>query len=856
VKKIEKDIIPNHLLKEQRIQHYWTQSQVAEKVGTTTVNVSRWESGSTIPGLYFRQKLCELFGKSADELGLISETERQEPATAAASALPTLWNVPFRRNPFFTGREEVLSRLHTVLTTGNVAAVTQTQAITGLGGIGKTQTAVEYAYRHQSRYRAVLWVKADSREILTSDFVTLAGLLNLPEKDEQDQIRVVATVKNWLKDHSDWLLILDNVEDPEMASDFLPPSSRGHILLTTRAQTTGTVAQRVEIEKMEPEEGALFLLRRAKRLALDASLGQAPASDRTKAFELSQIMDGLPLALDQAAAYIEETDCGLSGYLSRYQTRHTKLLNLRGESIVEHPESVVTTWSLSFEKVQEASPAAADLLRLCAFFHPDAIPEEVIAEGAPELGPNLEPVADLLKLDAAVRELRKFSLLRRDPEAQVLTIHRLVQQVIKDTMDDSTQRQWGERAVRAVNRALPEHVVFSTWQRCERCLPHSQVCAALIEQWHLDFAEAARLLDRTAHYLHERAQYGQAELFFQRALRIREQLLGPEHLDLAFSINNLAGMYYFQGRYAEAEPLYLRALKLQEQNRGLEHHAAAQTLNNLGLLYKLQGKYEQAEPLFLRSLALRERLLGPEHQDVAIALNNLAGLYREQSRYAEAEPLFQRALKIREQSRGTNHPDIAIAMGNLATLYSAQGKYTQAESLFQQATTIFEQVLGSKHPNVAITHKNRAKLYYKQKKYTQAEKYYKRALAIYEETLGHDHPKVAESLNNLAEVYIAQRKYTRAEQLLTEALEVYKRVLKEDHPDMATTLSNLADLYRIQGKYTRAVSFYQQALNIREKILKLEDPVIATTLLNYAVVLRKMNRDTEAMELEARAKAI
>jgi transcriptional regulator with XRE-family HTH domain len=295
VKKAEQ-AISNQRLRDSRKQHYLTQSQVAEKLGTTVVNVSRWESGATIPSLYFRQKLCELFGKHPDELGLLPEAERQEQAAAAVTA-PALWNIPFRRNPYFTGRHGALGRLEEVLQTGATAALVQTQAISGLGGIGKTQTAVEYAYRHQSTYQAVLWAKADSREMLTSDFVELAALLQLPEKDEPDQSQVVGAVKGWLKDYPDWLLILDNVEDLDLARDFLPSSSKGHILLTTRRQSTGSLAQRIDLEEMEVEEGALLLLRRAKLIEPTDSFEQAPASERVQALELARLLGGLPLAL-------------------------------------------------------------------------------------------------------------------------------------------------------------------------------------------------------------------------------------------------------------------------------------------------------------------------------------------------------------------------------------------------------------------------------------------------------------------------------------------------------------------------------------------------------------------------------
>jgi hypothetical protein len=277
------------------------------------------------------------------------------------------WNVPYRRNPYFTGREDLLTRLHQFLHSGKATALTQPQAISGLGGIGKTQTAMEYAYRYRDDYQAVLWASAASRETLISDFVALASLLQLPERDVADQGVVVAAVRRWLASNKGWLLILDNADGLELAADFIPLESSGHILLTTRAQSTGAIANSIEVEKMEQPEGALLLLRRAKKLAANAPLEQATAPDRSLAEAIVAELGGLPLALDQAGAYIEETNCGLSGYLDLYRTRRKDLLQRRSKVRSEHPEPVGTTWSLSFQKVEQANPAAADLLRLCAF---------------------------------------------------------------------------------------------------------------------------------------------------------------------------------------------------------------------------------------------------------------------------------------------------------------------------------------------------------------------------------------------------------------------------------------------------------------------------------------------------------
>ncbi|HJT54923.1 MAG TPA: NB-ARC domain-containing protein [Ktedonobacteraceae bacterium] len=335
---------PNERLKQERLLHGWSQADLAGQVGTDGYTVNRWERGRATPGPYFRQKLCDLFGKNAEELGFLKEC-----SGSAEYSFPTIWNIPYRRNTFFTGRESVLEHLHTVLKGSKTAMLSQAVVLSGPGGAGKTQTAVEYAYRYHDHYEAVLWMQAESNTMLLSSFMNLAKLLDLPQKNEQDQNRIVAAVKSWLKEHANWLLLLDNAEDLEIVSDFLPTVYTGHVLLTARTQSTGTMGQRVEIEMMDSEEGTLLLLRRAKYILTDEPLDAGMEADRVVAMELSHVMDGLPLALDQAGAYIDETECGLTGYLKRYRTWRSKLLRRRGSSS-DHPEPVSTTWSLIFDK--------------------------------------------------------------------------------------------------------------------------------------------------------------------------------------------------------------------------------------------------------------------------------------------------------------------------------------------------------------------------------------------------------------------------------------------------------------------------------------------------------------------------
>ena len=890
---------PNYLLRAERLVRNWTQQEVADRIGAPhNFYISRWEQGTASPSMHYIRQLCELFGKSAQELGLAAGEPDVEPASSPEAAPVPLWHLPYRRNPFFTGREDVLERLHETLTTSGTAAVTQPQAISGLGGIGKTQTALEYAYRSRDEYQAVCWARADSREVLTADLAAIATLLHLPEQHAPDQRRAVEALRRWLGAHDRWLLILDNADDLELVSEFLPTAGRGHVILTTRAQATGLLAQSIDLEQMPPEEGALFLLRRAKLLGRDAPLDSASYAEWTQAKAIAQLLGGLPLALDQAGAYIEETGCGLEGYLTLYKRRRAALLQRRGRLAADHPEPVATTWSLAFEQAGQAHPAAAELLRLCAFLHPDAIPEELISEGAPELGPILQRVGvDPLELDAAIEALRRYSLVRRTPDTHTLAIHRLVQAVIVDQMEEEVQRLWAERVMRTMSLVFPV-AEFANWSRCQRYLSHALACAALIEHQEMRFPEAAHLLQRAALYLLYRAQYAQAESLHQQALAICEHVLGAEHPDVAESLYGMGAMYWLQGKYEQAESCHQRALTIREQILGPEHPAVAQSLDSLAALFCVQGKYAQAELLCRRALAIGEQTLGAEHPDLALILNNMGCLYVDLGKYATAEALLQRALTLLEQARGPDHFDVAPILDSLAWLRYTQGRYTQAEPLYRRALAIFEQAVGPEHTHVAnvlddlaflytdqghyaeaeplfrralvIQEEARgpahrwvgralqrlAKLYYLQGDYAAAEPLLTRSLAIGEQALGAEHPEVALSLDTLALLFLARGQYMHAEQLCRRALRIREQALGAEHPEVATSLSTLAEIDFAQGKCEEAEPLLQRVLSIREQVLGPEHPELARCLEFYARLLRVIGRQGEAEALEARARGV
>jgi tetratricopeptide (TPR) repeat protein/nucleoside phosphorylase len=762
-----------------------------------------------------------------------------------------VWNVPYSRNLVFTGREEILSRIHTLLHTGKAAAISQPQAITGLGGIGKTQIVLEYTYQHHQEYQFVLWTSADTHESLVSGYGAIAERLNLPERNEQDQSKTVQAVKHWFTTHTRWLLVLDNVEDLGLIDTFLPPLFGGHLLLTARAQATGTRAQRIEVDSMPEEVGALFLLRRAKLVASDAVLQDADPADEEEARAICVELGGLPLALDQAGAYIEETGCSLPDYLNLLNRRQKDLLERRGTASSDHPESVTITFSLAFEQIQQKNRAAIELLSLCSYLAPDLIPLELITQGVLHLGTALENISsDAFQLYQTLEILQMYSLVQLNRKNSTLSMHRLVQAVLRDTMNEQEQLYWITCAIDAVNALFPEPTL-EVWEQCARHLPQALTCAEWIIQRDLLLSNGANLCDKAGLYLSERALYIEAEMLHQRAVRIWEQSLGPDHPQVACSLNGLARLYYLLGKYEEAGPLYHRAIQIWAQSPEPDYDEALfSALNNLAVLYSAQGMHEEAKRLFQELLQFTEQTLGPDHPRVASSLNGLAGIYYSQGKHEKAEAFYQRAIRVWEQSLRPDHLDVTYPLSGLARVYLDEDNYEKAEPLYLRAISITEQSLGPDHPHIASSLDGLAKIYSKQGKYEEAKRLYQRAVQIRE--LGPQPSYSENALYELAEICSKQGKYEEAESLYLRVIRMREQRLGSDHPGTASMINVLAILYEGQDKYEEAEPLYLRAINITEQSLGPDHPDIALYLYGLANTYSEQGKYEEAKKLHQR----
>ncbi|HZO88586.1 MAG TPA: tetratricopeptide repeat protein [Chthonomonadaceae bacterium] len=652
-------------------------------------------------------------------------------------------------NRLFTGRRNILDRLHTALKAGSAALVPDPQALTGLGGIGKTQTAIAYIYEHRNDYNGVYWVSAETVEALNEGLASLAEELKLLTPGPTTQREALQKMHDWFQNESDWLLVLDNADDIATLAPHFPRHHTGSLLVTTRARNTVKWAVPIELLKFNRTEGALLLLRRAGVLDISQTLDDALPNVAQAAMELSDELEGLPLALDQAGAYISETMMTVPEYLAVYRKYGLPLLDKYRDR--DH-KSVTVTFRLALEQVARRSrygQAAVELVRLCAFLAPDAIPEAIFTSYpfAQNDGPSpLDTVDYYFEVSAAACG---YSLLSRYPENKTLSVHRLVQRVMRETMSAEERRLWIERAVRAVSDATPDFE-FEEWSLCDLFLPHWRLCAEYVKELNLETPEAAYLLYQAGRYLRARALYGEAEALMRRALAIAEKVYGAQHRTTADYLDALACLYRELDRCEEAEPLHERALKIVEEVEGPEHSETAGKLHNMALLYMEQKDFAKAEAFFLRVLAIREKQQDDENL-LAAALTQLAGVYRYQGSFDKAEPYSRRALQIYENALKPNHINIATGCNNLGLLCINLGRYTEAEELFLRALKINEEWRGNEHPETGTVIWGLAIVRWKQDQFKEAGELFRQAIRIYEKNYGQGHSRLTRLLSFYAD---------------------------------------------------------------------------------------------------------
>ncbi|KAL5360970.1 hypothetical protein BJX96DRAFT_175795 [Aspergillus floccosus] len=688
--------------------------------------------------------------------------------------------VPFKRDLTFVGREAVISGIKEKH--GAIGQRHERVALVGLAGVGKTQAAIEYAYRvrESAPDTWVFWIHASNAARLEQGYQEIAAVAEIPGRDNP-KTNILQLVYRWLCDarNGRWLMVLDNADDDGVffrgnASDergllvrFLPQAAHGFILVTSRNRfaarnLVGSDGDVITVQPMNEEESVALLRARL----LDPPSGESGEDERA----LVQALEYIPLALIQAAAYIANRSplINVSAYLRLFHESEPKRMrllqnedstDLRRDPSIRY--AVITTWQLSFEQIRQDRPTSTDLLALMSMFDRQGIPQDLVRD----------PDQDELDFHDALAPLLSYSLIRLEMNERLFDMHLLVQISVRAWLQQHQQLQsWQIKSREIMARVFPDGN-YESWTQCRRLLAHAKsVLTSTNDAGNNDQLNAATLSSRCGWFLELQGAYEEAASMHRRALEAREKVLGREHSFTLTSVSYFGNVLSRQGKYEAAEAMHRQALEAREKVLGREHPSTLTSVNNLGSVLESQGKHEEAEAVFRRALEGNENVLGREHPDTLTSVNNLGRVLSSQGKYEEAEAMHRRALEEYKKVLGREHPDTLTSADNLGRVLSRQGKYEEAEAM------------------------------------------HRRTLEAREKVLGREHPSTLTSVNSLSRVLDSQGKYKEAEAMVRRALEGYKKVLRREHPSTLTSVNNLSLVLDSQGKYEEAEAIRRRAL--------------------------------------------
>jgi tetratricopeptide (TPR) repeat protein len=548
--------------------------------------------------------------------------------------------------------------------------------------VGKSQVAMEYAYRSRdaSRYQITGWVRADSPVTITEDLAVLAPLVGVSTEGKVGEI--AAQVVGVLGTRRDWLMVFDNARRPDDLAGMLPGGA-GHVLITSRNRVWSGIATQVDLDEFSVAESVEFLGERSG------------CEEPEAAAVLAKELGNLPLALAQAAAFIDARSMTIHGYLELYgDPILARRLRDAGLDSAEYPASVARTWLLSFMQLSDEHPAAVELLQLCAFLDPDDIDLDLLSAGRAEVGEVLAGVlGDKLERTEAAGALAAASLVAV-PAEDHLRVHRLVQAVTRDQLDDDQAAQWAKKALHMAEAILPaEPADYRSWPTYARLAPHIEAIIGHVISYPI-LADKGLLLRNLAVYYSESKQLGAAHSMFQRVLVIDDAVYGPEHARVAMDLDNLAAVQIRMGEFGKARASIERALALIEGAYGPAHPDVARAFGNLGHAQLRLGELRDARASFERSLAIFEEAYGPEHPDFAKALRDLAEFQLRLRELRDARANIERALAIKDAVYGPEHPEVAGSLAILAAVQLRQLRLKDAIVNNKRALDIYIKAYG------------------------------------------------------------------------------------------------------------------------------------------------------------------
>jgi tetratricopeptide (TPR) repeat protein len=731
--------------------------------------------------------------------------------------------VNFERYPHFVGRDQLLSDLHTRLSDTSAQKYNHRVAIYGCGGIGKTQIAIEYTYRYAHFYENVFWISAKDQSALFAGFQEIANVTGcaLSDVKPEEQAKVVLA---WLRKHSRWLLVLDNLDDISVAKGYLPEMSEGHhTLITTRNPFSIDIpAEGFEIPLFGSEE-AIELLR----------IRSETASSNFEAQVASEIvfeLDHLPLAIEQAAAFIRKATKSLSEFLFIYGKSRKAFLQRPPAGNDTYSNSLAATFLLSFNKLKEMENGlrATKLLQLLSFLNPDGILIDVLRSGSeqPE-HPLRELISDDLVFYETVETLAQFSLVRRSG-GDMLIVHRLIQAVVKDGLTESEICAWRGKIVDMCDFALPHRVMIDE-PFPNDVIPLSRLVSTQFLSPLLDAAEicnekAATTLRRFGWFLQEDGKYDDSERLVQQSVMIYKRLFGEECENCLLAMNRLARIYNYQGRLKESGSLGRHVLEVSKRVLGEEHSGTLEAKDSLAVIYSSMGEFTEAVALGKAVLEARGRIFGEEHPDTLDIMSTLASTYWSMGKLMEAMHLEEKVFEAMERILGEEHLHTLTTKANLAMTYWDMGRLSEALALEKSVLEAREKILGGEHPHTLTTKANLAMTYKEMGKLKEAAVLNETVLEASRRNRGPAHPETLRDVHNRALIMRSMGNLEAAEELGRSAMESMEGILGNEHGWTLDAQSNVADILWDRGRSTDAISMKEQATMASQKALGVDHP--------------------------------
>jgi len=683
------------------------------------------------------------------------------------------------------------------------------------------------------RFSHVFWIDASSEDTIS---LGLKGLCSHPEAKVAGVSVSSQSALTWIGSlQSEWLLVFDSANGaPEVVEKFIPPGSKGNVLVTSRNQSLGRVTSyenSLEVDQMAQEE-AISLLLKASHLT-----GHSEGVYST-AQQIVKQLCCLPLAVDQAGASIEAGLCSIHNYLEHLSQHRSKLMNhpsFKGAS--QYNCTVYETWDLSFNEIESrankksdghgraAAQAAILILETAAFLHHEDIVEAAFRRAAMEfskghhsrLGHKVDTcINQLLQLGKdqswnqfffheGIRVLMSFSLIKQHSASPgIYAIHPLMHQWSRDRMSSSQKKCMIQVSRLILVNCITKEMTAENIAFNRLLVPHIKANYQSQEENGFERVFDDDEYSRFSYVLHENGMWKDAEYLRYQILNMRMKKWGTKHPSTLSSMENLARTYSHQGKYKEAEGLQLKVLELDKKVLGQEHPDTLTSMANLAGTYLKQGKYTEAAQLQQKVLYLRKMVLGQDHPNTLTSMNNLAVIYSDQGKYEEAGQLQLKVLHLLKKVLGPEHPNTLTSMANLAETYLQQGKYEEAGELDMKVLDLRKRVLGPEHPDTLTIINNLAGIYSAQGKYEEAGELQLKVLDLHKKVLGPEHPDTLNSMANLAFIYSKQEKYDEAAELCLKVLYWHKKVLGLEHTKTLSSMSHLATIYANQGKHKEA----------------------------------------------------